>query len=68
MSKTRIWRVGCCDAARWNFLCLTFVAGSLQLFQVVFTRSGRNALPMAREHVCGTDDLQPRGPRMRSVK
>jgi cyclopropane-fatty-acyl-phospholipid synthase len=43
----RAWRLYLASSAA------AFLAGNLQLFQVVFTRSGCNRLPMSREHVFG---------------
>jgi len=49
----RAWRLYLAGSAA------AFNVGSLQLFQVLFTRTGCNAVPTGREHVYATEMSQP---------
>ena len=55
----------------WRFYlagsAASFLAGSVQLFQVVFARTGWNKLPMSRAHVYADDPIDDRRRRIRSV-
>jgi len=56
----------------WRFYlagsAASFVAGSVQLFQVVFARSGWNKIPMSRAPVYANDPIDQERLRIRSVK